>query len=79
VASQFEIRQDGVEVRGRVTDATKLEAYFRDLSFFVLPSLLEPLGTVFVDAFAFKNPCIGINVCAMPEIIGEERRLCCSA
>lgn len=67
----IDIRQDGVEVKGRVTDAAKLAAYFRDLSFFVLPSLLEPVGTVFVDAFAFKNPCIGTDICAMSEIIDE--------
>jgi len=76
VGPDIDIRQDGVEVKGRVTDATKLAAYFRDASLFVLPSLFEPFGIVFAEAFAFKNPCIGTDICAMPEIIDEGKGGC---
>ena len=71
VGPDLDIRQDGVEVKGRVPDATELAKFFREASLFVLPSAFEPFGIVFVEAFAFKNPCIGTNICAMPEIIEE--------
>lgn len=38
-------------------------------SIFVMPSLYEPFGIVFLEAMAHRLPCIGTNVCAMPEII----------
>jgi glycosyltransferase involved in cell wall biosynthesis len=34
-----------------------------------MPSLYEPFGIVFAEAMAHKLPCIGTNICAMPEII----------
>jgi glycosyltransferase involved in cell wall biosynthesis len=71
VGPNVDIRQDGVEVKGRVADATELAKLFRDASLFVLPSAFEPFGIVFLEAFAFKNPCIGTDVCAMPEIVEE--------
>ena len=73
VGPDLDIRQDGVEVKGRVTDQKELARFFREASLFVLPSLFEPFGIVFAEAFAFKNPCIGTDLCAMPEIIGEGR------
>jgi glycosyltransferase involved in cell wall biosynthesis len=71
VGPDLEFRQDGVEVKGRVTDPVEISKYFRQASLFVLPSLFEPFGIVFAEAFAFKTPCIGTDLCAMPEIIGE--------
>lgn len=42
-------------------------------SVFVMPSLYEPFGIVFVEAMAHKLPCIGTKICAMPEIINDNR------
>ncbi|WP_051309512.1 glycosyltransferase family 4 protein [Desulfogranum japonicum] len=38
---------------------------------FVMPSLYEPFGIVFLEAMAHKIPCIGTRTCAMPEIINH--------
>lgn len=71
VGPDIDIQEEGVVVKGRVTDQNELSKYFREASLFVLPSFFEPFGIVFAEAFAFKNPCIGTNICAMPEIIED--------
>lgn len=38
---------------------------------FVLPSLFDFFGMAFIEAMCFGLPCIGRNICAMPEIIDE--------
>jgi starch synthase len=38
---------------------------------FVLPTLQEPFGIAFVDAMLCKVPCVGTQVGAVPEIVGE--------
>ena len=38
-----------------------------------MPSLYEPFGIVFGEAMAHRCPCIGTNICAMPEIIDHGR------
>lgn len=73
VGSDVNLREDGVDVRGRVSDKAELANYFRLASVFVLPSFYEPFGLVFAEAFAHKTPCIGTNICAMPEIIVDGR------
>ena len=49
---------------------TLLKEYQR-ASIFVLPSLYEPFGIAFAEAMAHKLPCIGTDICAMPEIIAD--------
>ncbi|MDC4205469.1 MAG: glycosyltransferase family 4 protein [Candidatus Manganitrophus sp.] len=73
IGSNINVREDGVETVGRVSDKATLADYFRRASVFALPSFYEPFGLVFAEAFAFKTPCIGTNICAMPEIIEEGR------
>ncbi len=65
---------DGVRRVGFVSKTTTegMEALlqeYRRASVFVLPSLYEPFGIAFAEAMAHKLPCIGTNICAMPEII----------
>ena len=36
-----------------------------------MPSLFEPLGSVFFEAMAHALPCIGTDCCAMPEFISQ--------
>lgn len=51
----------------------RLLSAYESSSAFVMPSLYEPFGIAFAEAMAHRLPCIGTNVCAMPEIIEEER------
>lgn len=65
---------EGVRCLGHVSKYTAegmsllLDEYAK-ASIFVMPSLYEPFGIVFAEAMAHKLPCIGTNICAMPEII----------
>ncbi len=47
-----------------------LNAYL-NATVFVMPSLYEPFGIPFLEAMAHRVPCIGSNICAMPEIIKD--------
>lgn len=50
-------------------DLDRLLAAYADASVFVMPSLYEPFGIVFCEAMAHRLPCVGTQVCAMPEIV----------
>ncbi len=54
-------------------DLQKLLKEYFDARVFVIPSLYEPFGISFVEAMAHRLPCIGTNICAMPEIIEDGR------
>jgi len=49
----------------------ELTYLYRNASVFVMPSIYEPFGHVFLEAMAYKTPCIGSNKDAMPEIIED--------
>ncbi len=61
-----------VTIYGSV-DKQVLGYWYRRASVFTMPSLFEPFGIVFLEAMAYKLPCIGTNICAMPEIIDNGR------
>jgi starch synthase len=61
----------GVVSLGLVRGAGALSAVIRSASLFVMPSVWEPFGIVFLEAMAAGIPCIGADAFAMPEIIGE--------
>jgi glycosyltransferase involved in cell wall biosynthesis len=63
----------GVRWLGRIGDERRLEELYDEASVFVMPSLFEPFGTVFVEAMARGLPCIGADCCAMPELIQPGR------
>jgi glycosyltransferase involved in cell wall biosynthesis len=52
-------------------DIERLLDEYERASVFVMPSLYEPFGIVFAEAMAHRLPCIGTNICAIPEIIDE--------
>ncbi len=67
---------DGVKCIGRVDKNTprgeaRLHSEYLKASLFVMPSQYEPFGVVFGEAMAHKLPCIGTDVCAIPEIIED--------
>src|SRR2546425_11253875 len=65
-----------IEVPPGVTNLglVPLEAVQRllcDATLFVLPTLREPFGIAFLDAMLCKVPCVGTQVAAIPEILGD--------
>lgn len=53
---------------GRVQDEV-LQAYYEACDVFVLPSLLEGFGIVFLEAMHRGKPCVGVRAGAVPEVI----------
>jgi len=47
----------------------ELIRYYNLCDYFVMPSAFEAYGLVFAEALCFGLPCIGKNLCAMPEFI----------
>ena len=62
--------QEGVENLGLVSLA-RVEELLRKATIFVLPTLREPFGIAFLDAMLCKAPCVGTDVGAVPEILGD--------
>lgn len=60
----------GLTVTGYITDDELINIY-RKSSIFVMPSIQENFGHVFLEAMAYQMPCIGSTVDAIPEIIEE--------
>ena len=55
---------------GRI-DRDALAELYRRATVFVLPSLFDAWGHVFVEAMGYGLPCIGTDCCAMPELIED--------
>ena len=67
---------DGVKCLGFLSKNNSVELQkilqeYAQASVFVVPSLYEPFGISFAEAMAHRVPCIGTNICAMPEIIQD--------
>lgn len=60
--------QENIVFLGRLTPAQLLD-YYNLCDYFVMPSKHDAYGLVFVEALCFGLPCIGKNLCAMPEFI----------
>lgn len=60
----------GVSWRGRVGRA-ELASLYSSATVFVLPSMFDAWGHVFVEAMGHGLPCIGSDCCAMPELIED--------
>ena len=67
------VRSLGPLSKGHPADVERLLDEYERASIFVMPSLYEPFGIVFGEAMAHRCPCIGTNICAMPELIDHGR------
>lgn len=63
--------QEGVRWLGQVRSKDDLIALYRQSDLFVMPSLRDSFGFVFLEAMTQGVPCIGTNLNAMPEIIED--------
>lgn len=70
VGCRPKVKIDGVEVVGKL-NPDQLEKYYEKAQVFVMPSLFEPWGTVWVEAMTYQLPCIGTNVGSIPYIIED--------
>ncbi len=66
--------RDGVHWLGRIdrsvaTGEAELRRLYTEATAFVMPSVFEPAGIVFLEAMSYALPCIGSDCCAMPEFI----------
>ncbi len=62
---------DRITFAGKV-DSRQLSQFYRDCDIFVLPSLREGFGIVFLEAMFFAKPCVGARAAAVPEVIQHE-------
>lgn len=61
----------GVHLTGRIRDQAQLLEHYRKADLFVMPSLCDSFGFVFLEAMSQGVPCIGADLNAMPEIIRD--------
>ncbi|MEQ1757830.1 MAG: glycosyltransferase family 4 protein [Vicinamibacterales bacterium] len=73
---ELSITQPGVTSLGRLSSRDQLLELYQRSSLFVMPSLCEPFGFVFLEAMMCGLPCIGSTNDAMPEIIEHGRTGC---
>jgi glycosyltransferase involved in cell wall biosynthesis len=65
-----EISEPGVRVEGRVP-LDRVANYYRAASVFCLPTLNEPFGLVFLEAFSYGLPVVATRLGAIPEIVAD--------
>lgn len=68
------LTEPGVEIVGVLdkmdpAQEARLRQLYEQSSLFVLPTRFDCFGIVFVEAMYHRLPCIGSNICAIPEII----------
>jgi glycosyltransferase involved in cell wall biosynthesis len=63
-----QLSEPGVRIRGRVP-LKEVADYYRRASVFCLPTLNEPFGFVFLEAFAYGLPVVATRLGAIPEIV----------
>jgi alpha-maltose-1-phosphate synthase len=67
------VRNLGIISRRAPAGEAALDRAYREATMFLMPSIYECFGIVFVEAMAYGLPCIGAVTCAMPEIIDHDR------
>jgi len=60
---------DGVTWVGSISSRSQMAELYKRASLFVMPSVYEPWGSVYLEAMAHGVPCIAANKSAAPEII----------
>lgn len=69
IGPKAEVQGDGIEFLGRINNKETVKEWYYKSAIFVMPSIFEPVGQVFLEAMSCKLPCIGTTLDAMPELI----------
>jgi starch synthase len=69
-------QEAGVRFHGRISRSSaegerRLAELYNEATVFAMPSVYEPFGVAFLEAMAYRLPCIGSDRCAMPEIVED--------
>jgi glycosyltransferase involved in cell wall biosynthesis len=74
VGSRPKINQEGLTIKGRIPweKQSQLMDLYKRASIFVMPSIQENFGHVFLEAMAYKTPCVGTKTGGVPEIIEDK-------
>lgn len=64
---------DGISILGPIHNRDQIIELYQQASVFVMPSIYEPWGNVYLEAMAHSVPCIASNWAAAPEIIAHEK------
>jgi glycosyltransferase involved in cell wall biosynthesis len=72
VGSTPKVSMPGCRVVGRVPLA-EVAKFYETASVFCLPTMVEPFGFVFLEAFAYGLPIIAANIGAIPDIVEQGR------
>lgn len=73
VADHDRIRWFGRIDRSTPEGDAEMKRLYTEATAFVMPSVFEPAGIVFLEAMAHALPCIGTDCCAMSEFIAPGR------
>lgn len=65
--------EPGVEVLGTINNRQQIADLYARAQVFCLPTRFEPYGLVLAEAMAYGLPCVGTNICAVPEIVLHEQ------
>ncbi len=72
VGAAPQVRIDSVRVVGKVP-VEKVADFYREASIFCMPTLVEPFGIAFIEAFAHGLPVIATRIGAIPDFVEPER------
>ncbi|MDY6930442.1 MAG: glycosyltransferase family 4 protein [Halobacteriota archaeon] len=70
VGSKPNVSIGGINVKGFI-DRIELLQLHRHVSLFAMPSICDPFPNVFLEAMAYKTPCIGSTASGIPEMIED--------
>jgi glycosyltransferase involved in cell wall biosynthesis len=76
VGCNVTLDEPGVDVIGMLDKSdpkqeNRLRQIYDEASLFALPTRFDPFGVAFVEAMYHRLPCIGSNICAIPELIRD--------
>jgi len=70
VGAKPQINIADITIKGYISRDELLRLY-KEASIFAMPSICDPFPNVFLEAMAYKTPCVGSTASGIPEIVEE--------